>query len=434
MEVPISQVSDDLRAALDRAQRETAQRHGVYVDVEHLLLGVLEQPSGAAADWLRARGVAPQPLYDRVAGEVGVTRGDPSEVKGWSRAAQAALERAAAEASALHTPRLGTGHLLLSLMAEPGGAVHDALADLPFTADDLRAYIREHAEARAPRSMPAPGPAVRRPAPPAGQPEIVLVPTRRQPKPGAQPAHRPPRALLWIGIGAALLAYAVFALPGSTLGTFAIVLVGWIFSLSLHEFSHALVAYLGGDHTVRDKGYLTFNPLKYTDPLLSIGLPLLFLALGGIGLPGGAVYIERQRLRNKWWGAAVSAAGPAANALLAGLLALPFALGLYQRNSVLWSALAFLALLQVTAVVLNLLPVPPFDGFGILEPLLDLHTRELFRQFGRFGLLLVFALLWFYPPAQQAFWDLVLSVTHFLQIPDGLINEGFWNFMFWRQR
>ena len=101
--------------------------------------------------------------------------------------------------------------------------------------------------------------------------------------------------------------------------------------------------------------------------MLSIGLPLLFLALGGIGLPGGAVYIERHRLRSKWWGAAVSAAGPAANLLLALLLAAPFALGLVDtnviefdvagwqietssvwENSTLWSAVAFLAMLQIT--------------------------------------------------------------------------------------
>ena len=59
--------------------------------------------------------------------------------------------------------------------------------------------------------------------------------------------------------------------------TFLVVLIGWIFSLSLHEFAHALVAYYGGDTSVRDKGYLTFNPLKYTHPLYSIALPLLFL-------------------------------------------------------------------------------------------------------------------------------------------------------------
>ena len=58
---------------------------------------------------------------------------------------------------------------------------------------------------------------------------------------------------------------------------FVCLLIGWVFSLTLHEFSHALVAYLGGDYTVREKGYLSFNPLKYMHPMLSIGLPLLFV-------------------------------------------------------------------------------------------------------------------------------------------------------------
>ncbi len=83
--------------------------------------------------------------------------------------------------------------------------------------------------------------------------------------------------------------------------TFIVVIVGWIFSLCLHEFSHAVVAYYGGDTSVKDKGYLTFNPLKYTHPVYSIVLPVVFLLLGGIGLPGGAVYIETWRLRSKRW-------------------------------------------------------------------------------------------------------------------------------------
>ena len=99
--------------------------------------------------------------------------------------------------------------------------------------------------------------------------------------------------------------------------TFLVVIVGWVFSLCLHEFSHALVAYYGGDTSVREKGYLTFNPLKYTHPVYSILLPMIFLILGGIGLPGGAVYIETWRLRSKRWESAVSLAGPAANLLLA---------------------------------------------------------------------------------------------------------------------
>jgi len=157
--------------------------------------------------------------------------------------------------------------------------------------------------------------------------------------------------------------------------TFLVVMIGWIFSLCLHEFSHALVAYYGGDTTVKDKGYLTFNPLKYTHPVFSIILPLIFLMMGGIGLPGGAVYIERWRLRGPLWETAVSLAGPLSNAALA------LALGIVLQtadvvNSGIWPGVAFLAFLQVSAVVLNLIPLPPFDGFGVVEPFLPMFVRE----------------------------------------------------------
>ena len=138
--------------------------------------------------------------------------------------------------------------------------------------------------------------------------------------------------------------------------TFIVVLIGWVFSLCLHEFSHAFVAYHGGDHTVREKGYLTFNPLKYTHPLFSIALPLLFLLMGGIGLPGGAVYIESWRIRNRYWLSAMSLAGPTSN------LAVGIALSILLRytpasESGIGPALAFLAYLQVMAVIFNLIPL-----------------------------------------------------------------------------
>src|SRR5262249_25868997 len=89
---------------------------------------------------------------------------------------------------------------------------------------------------------------------------------------------------------------------------FFIVTVLWIFSVCLHEFGHAIVAYYGGDTSVREKGYLTFNPLKYTHPVYSLLMPVIFMMLGGIGLPGGAVYINDQALRSRQWRTAVSLA------------------------------------------------------------------------------------------------------------------------------
>ena len=80
--------------------------------------------------------------------------------------------------------------------------------------------------------------------------------------------------------------------PLAYIGVFIFVIAGWLVSLCLHEFGHAYTAWRFGDHDVAVRGYLTLNPLKYSHPLLSLGLPVLFIALGGIGLPGGAVYVR----------------------------------------------------------------------------------------------------------------------------------------------
>jgi len=212
--------------------------------------------------------------------------------------------------------------------------------------------------------------------------------------------------------------------------TFIIVLVGWVFSLCLHEFSHAAVAYAGGDTTVRDKGYLTFNPLKYTHPVYSIVVPLLFLALGGIGLPGGAVYIETWRLRSRGWKSAVSLAGPAANLMLAIVLGSILGVAPVSREGI-WPALSFLAFLQVSALVLNLLPLPPFDGFGALEPFLPDRIRTAVGQVS--GLLpwVVFFLLWYVPEVYNAFWTAVVALTHTLNVPLDLVERGLRDFRFW---
>src|SRR5512140_560945 len=163
--------------------------------------------------------------------------------------------------------------------------------------------------------------------------------------------------------------------------TFIIVIIGWIFSLCLHEFSHALVAYFGGDTSVREKGYLTFNPLKYTHPVYSLLMPMVFLLLGGIGLPGGAVYIEKWRLRSRAWESAVSLAGPAANLLLAIIIVVVLYFAPASMKTV-TPALAFLCLLQVTALILNLVPLPPLDGYGIISTFLPQPVRIRLDQAG----------------------------------------------------
>jgi len=205
--------------------------------------------------------------------------------------------------------------------------------------------------------------------------------------------------------------------------TFIFVLVGWIFSLCLHEFAHAAVAFLGGDTSVREKGYLTFNPLRYADPIASLFVPLVFLLLGGVGLPGGAVYIDARRLRSRWWACAVALAGPAANLAIAGVLVLVLSTGVMARNAAA-PALAFLALLQVTAVMLNLLPIPPLDGYRAIAPFLPQNLTATFERWGSVPLFVLLALFWLVPQASSWFWVTTFRLSAALGIPLGLAGLG----------
>lgn len=211
---------------------------------------------------------------------------------------------------------------------------------------------------------------------------------------------------------------------------FLFVTVGWIFSVCLHEFGHALVAYKGGDYTVKDKGYLTLNPLRYTHPVYSLVIPVVFLFLGGIGLPGGAVYIDESLLRSKQWRTATSLAGPAMNVVLVQLLCLPFWFGFVDTNF--GPALAFLCQLQISAVIFNLLPLPPLDGFRALSPWLPPDLRARLLANSNIFLWVLFIVMWNVPVANHAFWDLVNGISTSLGVDPYLAREGYWQYQFWK--
>lgn len=172
-----------------------------------------------------------------------------------------------------------------------------------------------------------------------------------------------------------MLAFAHFS------NLFWAVLVGWIMSVVLHEFAHGIVAYWGGDYTIRERGGLTLNPLQYVDPVMSLLLPAVFLFMGGIPLPGGSTYIRRDLLRSRGWDSAVSLAGPAMNILLFVGCALPLnpRFGWVQPLQGDWTlgqtVLGALAFLQIVAAVFNLIPVPPLDGFQAISPWLSREIR-----------------------------------------------------------
>ena len=212
--------------------------------------------------------------------------------------------------------------------------------------------------------------------------------------------------------------------------TFAIVFFGWIFSLCLHEFSHALVAYFGGDYTVREKGYLTFNPLKYTHPVFSIVLPLLFLLMGGIGLPGGAVYIERWRIRNRYWLSAMSLAGPFSNLVFAIILGLILRFSPVTDSGI-WPGVSFLLVLQISAVLFNLIPLPPFDGYNAIEPFLHPAIRMQMDRFRDMAIWIVLLAFWFVPFIGSFFWSTVFTFSTILGVDWSLAIDGLRRFRFW---
>ena len=221
--------------------------------------------------------------------------------------------------------------------------------------------------------------------------------------------------------------------PSTTaVGTVGFVLVGWIFSLCLHEFGHAVTAVLGGDTSPGTLRYLSFNPLHYVNPLLSIIMPVIFILIGGIALPGGAVYLRRDLIRNRGWQSAVSLAGPFGNFLFLLGLALPLRLGVMDGHPTLQAAAAVLAFFQVAAIVLNLLPIPPLDGFGVIMPWLPRQFAQAAMSIGMYGFILIFVLLWFVPQANYAFFNAVFNILAAVGIDPQLAVDGLNNLFFWR--
>jgi Zn-dependent protease len=216
--------------------------------------------------------------------------------------------------------------------------------------------------------------------------------------------------------------------------TLAFVLVGWVFSLCLHEFTHAATAVLAGDDSESTRRYLSFNPLHYVHPLLSIVMPLAFVLFGGIGLPGGAVYLRRDLVRSRAWQSAISLAAPLMNLLLVFLLALPLRFGLLNGHLALAAAMAFLALFEAMAGLLNLLPIPPLDGFGAIAYWLPERIRVAGYKAGFITIPLLFLLLWYVKPVNEALGNGIIGLLSAWGIDPLLVLLGQLNMFFWQHR
>jgi Zn-dependent protease len=252
------------------------------------------------------------------------------------------------------------------------------------------------------------------------------------------PAVDPPRPANLVGAGllAAWLAMALALQRAPEAAgplTFAFVMLGWVLSVMVHEFAHASVAYLGGDVTVAQKGYLSFDPRRYGDVGVSVVLPLLALALGGVGFPGGAVYLRTDLMRSRAWRAAAALAGPAATFVV--LIALTSLLRTWQASGAegaLFPALTMLAFLQAMALILNILPIPGLDGFNALKPFLPPDLGPQVRKAEGLVMGLLFLAIFLVPGVGAWLFTAAARLGVSLGLDPDALALGWRAFHFWR--
>jgi Zn-dependent protease len=218
-------------------------------------------------------------------------------------------------------------------------------------------------------------------------------------------------------------------------------LVVLLVSVSFHEASHALVAYWNGDSTAAHLGRITLNPVPHIDPFGSVILPLLLvMTTGAYFAYAKPVPVNPNRYRNLRVGyITVSFSGPGSNFMLALLgLWIQFVIlaivgtmggpasGPDGTPSLAMGANAFFEMFVLVNVFLgcfNLIPIPPLDGYHILEGVLPWKWTDAIRPVERYGFFILLILL-MSGGLSEVFWYVnffVLRITRlFLESPFGL--------------
>ncbi len=159
---------------------------------------------------------------------------------------------------------------------------------------------------------------------------------------------------------------------------FVAFLAAVLISLTLHEFSHALVARARGDHTAEREGRLSLNPFAHLDPL-----GFLAFLIVGFGWAKPVPYNPYNLKDPKWDAVKIALAGPGMNLILAAVSAALWRL-LSPSFGVLNLLSAFLYLmvfLNVMLMVFNVIPVHPLDGSKLFFALFDAPKYEGLRRF-----------------------------------------------------
>ena len=171
----------------------------------------------------------------------------------------------------------------------------------------------------------------------------------------------------WIGDDIGPLAYA---------GVFIFVIAGWVVSLCLHEFGHAFTAWRFGDRDVALRGYLNTGSAALLSPLCRSLLPIAdHRARRDRPARRGGVcpdVVDDHHASAPW------SAWPGRRPTWCWRCCCWWRPDLFfdPTHPVLWAGVAFLGFLQLTAVLLNLLPIPGLDGYDALEPHLSPETQR----------------------------------------------------------
>lgn len=182
-----------------------------------------------------------------------------------------------------------------------------------------------------------------------------------------------------------------------------LVLFALLTAITIHEFSHSLIASALGDHTSRRLGRLTLNPVKHLEP--SGTLMLLVVGFGW----GKPVPVDQHQLRGPLGMTLVAAAGPLSNLVLAFLVAIPIKLGLlgwsaptlgratYVLTGGLREALSDIAgmviLFNLLLAVFNLIPLAPLDGSKVVGGMIPRHWAAGYAQFERYSPLILLGVI-----------------------------------------
>lgn len=140
----------------------------------------------------------------------------------------------------------------------------------------------------------------------------------------------------------------------------------------IHEFAHAAAAYRLGDDTAASQGRLTINPIAHIDP---VGVGSMLVCGFGWGKPVPVRLYRCRKVKAHTASVLVSVAGPLSNFLMALLFVIIYKIMAVtatptETMGYIVYGLYLVARINTGLMVFNLIPVPPLDGYALLEPVL----------------------------------------------------------------